>query len=107
MDQAYVLDDRGIMSLGTTLNFGNFLPSSLTMNIRPFLENRANLATASTVSREKGQYRVFFSDKKALYMTISNGQLLGTMPIEFLHEVKNIVEGERAVWNHGYILWVI
>ena len=38
MDQAYVLDDRGIMSLGTTLNFGNFLPSSLTMNIRPFLE---------------------------------------------------------------------
>ena len=29
-------------------------------------------------------------------MTIMNGQLLGTMPIEFLHEVKNIVEGERA-----------
>ena len=96
MDQAYVLDDRGIMSLGTTLNFGNFLPSSLTMNIRPFLEERANLATASTVSREKGQYRVFFSDKKALYMTIMNGKLLGTMPIEFQHEVKNIVEGERT-----------
>ena len=73
MDQAYVLDDRGIMSLGTTLNFGNFLPSSLTMNIRPFLEERSNIATASTGSREKGQYRVFFSDKKALYMTIMNG----------------------------------
>ena len=96
MDQAYVLDDRGIMSLGTTLNFGNFSPSSLTMNIRPFLEERSNLATASTVSREKGQYRVFFSDKKALYMTIMNGKLLGTMPIEFQHEVKNIVEGERV-----------
>ena len=96
MDQAYVLDDRGIVSLGTTINFGNFIPSSLTMNIRPFLKDRATLAVASTVSREKGQYRVFFSDKKALYMTILNGKLLGTMPIEFLHEVKNIVEGERT-----------
>ena len=96
MDSAYVLDDRGIMQLGTTLNFGNFLPASLTMNIRPFLDDRSNLATAATVSREKGQYRVFFSDKKALYMTILNGKLLGTMPIEFQHEVKNVVEGERS-----------
>ena len=96
MDQAYVLDDRGIMSLGTTVSFGNFIPSSLTMNLRPFFQDRANLAVSSTVSREKGQYRVFFSDKKALYMTIMNGKLLGTMPVEFLHEVKNIVEGERA-----------
>lgn len=94
MDQAYVLDDRGVMSLGTTLNFGNFLPASLTMNIRPYVQVRRNLATASLVNREKGQYRVFFSDSYALYMTILNGRVLGSMPVQFAHPVTCAVEGE-------------
>lgn len=96
MDQAYVLDDRGIISLGTTLNFGNFLPAALTMNLRPYLESRINLATASSVNRNKGQYRVFFSDGAAIYMTMVNGKLLGSMPVEFLDPVLVCVEGEDA-----------
>jgi hypothetical protein len=94
MDTAYVLDDRGVMSLGTTLNFGNFLPASLTMNLRPFIQQRRNLASASLVNREKGQYRLFFSDTSALYMTVLNGKVLGSMPIEFKHAVTCAVEGE-------------
>lgn len=94
MDSAYVLDDRGVMSLGTSLNFGNFLPASLTMNIRPFIQTRRNLAVASLVNREKGQYRIFFSDKYALYMTILNGKVLGAMPIQFEHAVTCAIEGE-------------
>lgn len=94
MDQSYVLDDRGIVSLGTSLNFGNFTPATLTMTLRPFLINRINLATASTLSREKGQYRVFFSDGTALYMTILNGKLLGTMPVQMLDPALCTVEGE-------------
>lgn len=96
MDQAYVLDDRGIMSLGTTLNFGNFLPASLTMNLRPFIEQRINLASASSVNREKGQYRVFFSDGTAVYMTVVNAKLLGSMPIQFADPVVCCVEGEDS-----------
>lgn len=94
MDQAYVLDDRGVMSLGTSLNFGNFLPASLTMNIRPYIQIRRNLATASAVNREKGQYRVFFSDSNALYLTILNGKVLGSMPVQFANPVLCCVEGE-------------
>jgi hypothetical protein len=96
MDQSYVLDDRGVISLGTTLNFGNFLPATLTMTLRPYLQSRINLATASTLNREKGQYRVFFSDGTAIYMTMLNGKLLGTMPVEFLNPVSCCVEGEAA-----------
>jgi len=94
IDQAYVLDDRGVMSLGTSLNFGNFLPASLTMNIRPFMQKRINLATASTVNREKGQYRLFFSDGYGLYLTILNGKLLGAMPVQFPNNVFCAFEGE-------------
>lgn len=96
IDQAYVLDDRGIVSLGTTLNFGNFLPASLTMNLRPYLEDRINNATASSVNRVKSQYRVFFSDGTAVYMTMVNGKLMGTMPVEFSNPVTCCVEGESA-----------
>lgn len=94
LDQAYVLDDRGVISLGTSLNFGNFTPAALTMNIRPFIQVRRNLATASMVNREKGQYRVFFSDSNALYLTLLNGKLLGSMPVQFAHPVTCCVEGE-------------
>lgn len=94
LDQAYCFDDRGVMVLGTSLNFGNFVPASLTSKILPYIQARRNLATASTVNREKGQYRVFFSDKYALYLTIVNGSLLGIMPIQFDHAVTCCVEGE-------------
>ena len=96
MDQAYVLDDRGIMSLGTSLNFGNFLPASLTMNIRPFVEQRLSLACSSTVNRIKGQYRVFFTDGTVIYMTVLNGKVLGSMPIQYLRPALCTVEGEAT-----------
>ena len=94
MDQAYVLDDRGIISLGTSLNFGNFVPASLTMNIPKFIEQHRGLAVGSTVNRDKGQYRVFFSDGTGLYMTILNGQILGSMPIQFGHNINCSVDSE-------------
>lgn len=94
IDQAFVLDDRGVMSLGTSLNFSNFTPTSLTMNLRPFVGQRLNLAVGATVNREKGQYRVFFSDTAALYLTVINGKVLGSMPIQFRHAVSCVTEGE-------------
>lgn len=96
LDQAYVLDDRGIISLGTSLNFGNFLPASLSMNIRPFLEQRLTFACASTVNRIKGQYRVFFNDGTAVYMTVNNGKLMGCMPIQYLRPALCTTEGELS-----------
>lgn len=94
MDQAYVMDDRGALALGTTLNFGNFITSTLTMNIRPFIQARRNLASASAINREKGQYRIFFSDRNALYITIANGKVLGSMPVQFNCAVTCSVDGE-------------
>ena len=94
MDQAYVLDDRGIMSLGTSLNFGNFVPAALTMNIPKFIEQHRGLSVGSTVNRDKGQYRVFFSDGSALYLTILNGRVLGSMPMQFQHNINCAIDSE-------------
>lgn len=94
MDQAYVLDDRGVISLGTSLNFGNFVPASLSMNIPRFIQQHRELSVGSTVNRDKGQYRVFFSDGSGLYMTILNGQVLGSMPVQFQHNINCSVDSE-------------
>ena len=96
MDVAYVLDDRGVISLGTALSFGNFLPASLTMNINPFVASKRALACASSVQREKGQYRVYFNDGTALYVTIVNGKVLGSMPMQFVSPVLCFAEGDSS-----------
>jgi hypothetical protein len=75
-------------------NFGNFDTASLTLNIRPYVQFRRNLATASVVNREKAQYRLFFSDGAALYITIANGKLLGSMPVQLQNPATCAVEGE-------------
>jgi len=96
INASYSFDDRGVINMATTLNYGNFDSASLTMNIRPFIQQHRTLVTASGVNREKGQYRVFFSDGTALYVTLSNGQYLGTMPMQFTNAVACMAEGEKA-----------
>ena len=96
MNASYVLDDRGVMNLVTTLSYGNFDTTALTFNIQPWIQQRRNLATDSCVNRERAQYRVFFSDGTGLYLTLLNGNMMGSMPVEFPNPVLCIVEGETT-----------
>lgn len=92
---SYSFDDRGVMNMATTLNFGNFDSAALTLNLRPFISQRRNLVTASGVNREKGQYRVFFSDGYGLYITLANGSFMGAMPVQYPNPVACMCEGQR------------
>lgn len=92
----YTLDDRGVVSLAAAQNFGNFDSSTLTFQIRPFVQLRRGRATASGINRERSQYRVFYNDGYALYITIVNGKMLGAMPVMFPDPVNCWCEGEAA-----------
>ena len=94
LGQMYVLDDRGVLSLAASQNYGNFSSATLTLGIRPYVQVRRNLITGSTINREKNQFRMFFSDGSALYMTIANGKLLGSMPMQFPDVVRCACSGE-------------
>jgi hypothetical protein len=86
----FFLDDLGVVTLKTTMNWGNFLPTTLTKNILPFIaRERGNLA-ASSVCRSKSQYRLFFSDGYALYCTVLNQQYLGAAPILFPNVLTSV-----------------
>ncbi len=96
LTDAYALDDKGVVALSTSRNFGGFDVSTLTFPIRPFIQATRNLALASGVNRERSQYRVFYSNNYALFCTIVNGKMMGAMPVQFRTSMNCWCEGETA-----------
>ena len=74
---AFALDDRGVTMMSQTLKYGNFEAATLTYNIRPFIQSQRGLANCSGLSRENGQYRVYFSTGYGLYVTTNPSGLVG------------------------------
>lgn len=79
--------DLGIVSLQTSLNYGNFVANALTKNIQPFINQQRTKISASTVQRSKGQYRVFFRDGYGLWLTFANQTYLGAAIVQFPNAV--------------------
>ena len=82
-----MLDDRGIKDMKTTQQFGNFVSATRSQLIQPWINERKQKATASCISRDKSQYRLFFNDNYALYVTTDNNKIIGMMPILLDHSV--------------------
>jgi hypothetical protein len=83
LSQSYIMDDRGVMSLTSSLNFGNFDNATITNLIRPFIAEKRTKVSCSSLDRSKSQYRVFFTDGSGLYITISGNEVKGCMPVYF------------------------
>ena len=94
LGQLFALDDRGVVATRAAQEFGNFASNTLTLNIRPWIQARRNLVTASLVNREKNQYRLFFSDGNGLYITLANNKMLGAGPVVFPDVVWCACSGE-------------
>src|SRR5574340_39105 len=96
LDKSYILDDRGLVSLEAAQTYGNFLQSTLTQHLQTFISDKRTLSVCSTVNKDKGQYRAFFSDGSGLYVTIANGKFLGAMPIQLTDALSCIWSGELS-----------
>jgi len=96
----FVFDNLGVINLKTTLNYGNFLPSTLTKQILPFIVAERNKVTCSSVSHDKSQYRVFFSDGAGLWLTMINQQYLGPGVVQFPNPVNCVDEDNATDGSH-------
>lgn len=94
----YWLDDRGITSLQAVFQFGNFQGSTVTQQIQDWIRDRQTRAVDSCIVRGKNQYRLFFSDGYALYLTFINGKVSGVMPVLLDDAVTCSCSGE---WTDG------
>ena len=79
------LDDQGVTNLQTSQRFGNFAHTAISARMQRWVNGKRIKITASCVSRDKSQYRIFFSDGYALFITLSGSKVLGMMPIKLAH----------------------
>jgi hypothetical protein len=99
-------DNRGVTSLETSQAFGNFQHSSVSRLVQTFMNSKKGLATASCIARDKSQYRLYFSDGTALYLTTENTKVVGLMPQLFSHTVKcafslETIAGDEEIFFGG------
>ncbi len=99
LDQSYTFDDRGVGSLAAANRFGNFTTATLTANIDDFLNQRKQIAIGCCVSKDRSQFRLFFSDGSALYVSIVNGKMIGAMPMAFTHPFSCVWNAEDSSGN--------
>lgn len=59
----FYLDDRGLTSLTSSQNFGNFEDGTVSTGVNPFLKERKSRVKASCVVKNKNQYRIFFGNQ--------------------------------------------
>lgn len=113
MFDAFSFDELGVISLQTTLNFGNFAANTLTRSLMPFVVQERTRVSASCVCHTKSQYRIFFSDGYGLWLTTTNQQYLGTIPVFFPNPVNVVWQetdstGDEVIYfgstdNNGYV----
>ena len=102
MAHTYVMDDRGVIDMQETLNYGNFDIDTITYRVNNFVATKRTLVVASSLNRHKSQYRIFCSDGYALYITNLHGQYAwqniasGAMPVLFTNPVNCIIEHKMS-----------
>ena len=83
LNESYWLDDPGVVNLATTLNFGNFLQSTITNNIPNFITEEKTKLAYAVLNRGKNQYRLLYNDGNGLYITIVNGKVYGMLKVNY------------------------
>ena len=88
--QTIFQDDRGITNFYTVQAHGNFQHATISRDIQSLFNQKKTLANASCVVRDKNQYRIFYTDKTAFYITMDKRGIKGIMPITLEHKVTSI-----------------
>lgn len=91
-----MLDDRGLTTLQSSQSYGNFQSATISKRFHSWLSARRPIAQASCVVRDKNQYRLFFSDSSAIYVTMDGAKVVGAMPQLLAHEVTSIWSSELS-----------
>ncbi len=89
-NNAYGMTSRGIQSLITTLNYGDFDYASVSHMIQPWITTKRGLESCSTTIRSKNQYRVYFTDGTALCVGLTGDKVSGMMPLNYNKPVRCI-----------------
>lgn len=86
------MSDFGVTTLAAAQTFGNFAAATITSQVQKFINEHRSKATCSVLVRSLNQYRIFFNDRTALYITMSGaGKPLGITPMRFPFTVRRAI----------------
>lgn len=89
-NDAWGLTSRGVQALVTTLTYGDFDYEALSYLVQPFITAKRGMETASTSSRTKSQYRLYFNDGYALVIGITGDKASGCLILNYGKPVRCI-----------------
>ena len=99
---AYSLDERGIIQIGASQNYGNFDHATISRLYTPFIDTYKAQVAASSVWRSSNQYRLFFNNGYGLYVTLNGNQTVGACPVKFPHVVTCTCGDDTADGEVGF-----
>ena len=77
MSDTFMFDDRGILSISTSDQYGNFADATLSRKIQRIVNAAKDKIVASYVNRERGHYKVLLNDGATLTMGVDNKRITG------------------------------
>lgn len=92
-DDLLYLNDLGLTGLQATQSYGDFNSATYSQLVKSYIDSHKTLVTASVVSKEKNQVRIFFSDDTGLIATFDGNSLVGFTRIDTEHSIKTIING--------------
>jgi hypothetical protein len=75
--RGYYLDTKGVVSIDSTMAFGNFAMATISRGIQPLVDAKRGLATASCIVRATNQYRIFYSDGTGIVVYVEGNKVGG------------------------------
>lgn len=89
------LDDRGVTDMQTSQEYGNFSHNALTDKLYNTMNEYRLSAISSCISRDRSQYRLFFTNGFAFYVTVVGRKTIGVMPMYFANVARCAWSGEK------------
>jgi hypothetical protein len=71
------VDDRGLTTIQTTDVYGDYTSASISKDIDSYLKTMIGDVQCSVSVKEKNQYRVFFDDGAAVFLTMKENSIVG------------------------------
>lgn len=95
-NNTYGLTARGLQSLVTTLNYGDFQFAAISFFVQPLINAKQGLATASVALKAKNQYRLFFSDGTGIVVGLTGEKVAGIMPLNYGKPVRCMITAQLS-----------
>ena len=92
----FFVEDRGLTTLSAVEQYGSYASNSISQKFKKTLLNSKHNITTAMTSRDLNQYRIFFDDKSAIFVSFEDSKQKGATFIAYNKVVSIAAQGEDS-----------